>query len=240
VFQKHTLPLQLSAILPVEELIFPPIPVFSDSPQNETRGPATFYLTHRDKNFMGIETSTTLNGQSHRLCRVEQENSSTPRLVNRRSFLCPSEHVGLSFEQTGTFDASDGMVVNTDLDYLLELEDDIRLVVRARRLYGNDLAAARNAALDKLPVNQWPAYFKRIPADPDGFEIGLARSLAEVPSGEQVSVSLEISDRNVHGFRYYLARSVGEGDSGKLRVRLDGSNEDIDVHLTSVHRKKRK
>jgi hypothetical protein len=239
-FQKHTLPLQLSAILPLEELIFPPIPMFSDGRHNETRGPDTFYLRQSDKNMLGVQTTTTLKGQSHRLCRVEQETSSTPRIVNQRSFLCPSENVGLSFEQVGTFDAKDGMIVNSDLDYLLEMQDEVRLLARIRRLYGNDLAAARDAALQKLPVAEWPAYFKRIPADPNDFEIGFVHSSSEVANGERVSVSIEYNDRNSRGSRRYLGRSIGPAGSDKLRVRLEGSDEEVEAHHTSVYRVKRK
>jgi hypothetical protein len=238
-FQKHTLPLQLSAILPLEELIFPPIPMFSDGRHNETRGPDTFYLRQSEKNLLGMQTTTTLNGQSHRLCRVEQENSSAPKLVNERSFLCPSQNIGLSYKQVGTFDAKDGMVVNADLDYLLEMQDDVRLLARIRRLYGNDLAAARDAALQRLPVSEWPAYFKRIPAEPDQFEIGFVRSSSEVQNGECVSVAVDYSDRNSRGSRCYLARSLGAGQGDKLRVRLNGSNEDVEAHHTSVHRARR-
>ena len=239
-FQKHTLPVQLSAILPLEELLFPPIPMFTDSPHNESNKPDTFYLRRSETNLVGLQTTTTLNGQSHRLSRVEQETSATPRIVNQRSFLCPSENVGISFEQVGTFDAKDGMVVNVDLDYLLEMQDDVRLLARIRRLYGNDLANARSAALQQLPISEWPAYFKRIPAEPDQFEIGFVRSSSEVQNGECVSVAVDYSDRNSGGSRSYLARSLGAGQGDKLRVRLDGSNEEIEAHHTSVHRTRRK
>jgi hypothetical protein len=239
-FQKHTLPVQLSAILPLEELIFPPIPMFTDSPHNESNKPDTFYLRRSETNLVGLPTTTTLNGQSHRLCRVEQETSATPRIVNQRSFLCPSEDVGLSFEQVSTFDAKDGMVVNTNLNYLLEMQDDVRLLTRIRRLYRNDLANARSAALERLPMSEWPAYFKRIPAEPDQFEIGFVRSSTEVQNGECVSVSLDYSDRNSRGSRSYLARSLGAADGDKLRVRLDGSNEEVEARHTSVHRVRRK
>jgi hypothetical protein len=239
-FQKHTLPLQLSAILPLEELIFPPIPMFSDGRHNDTHGPDTFYLRQSDKNMLGVQTTTTLKGQSNRLCRVEDETSSMPRLVNRRSFLCPSENIGLSFEQIGNFDAKDGMIVNTDLDYLLEMQDEIRLLARIRRLYGNDLAAARAEALEELPIAEWPAYFKRISADPADFEIGFVHSSAEVAFGERVSVSIEYNDRNSRGFRRYLGRSIGPKDSDNLRIRLEGSDEEVEAHHTSVHRARRK
>jgi len=238
-FQEHKLPMQLSAILPLEELIFPPIPMFSDSPHNESSKADSFYLRQSGKDIIGLQKITTLNGQMNRLCRIEQETSSTPRIVNRRSFSCPSENVSLSYEQVGTFDAKDGMIVNSELDYLLEMQDDTRLLARIRRLYGDDLAGARDAALQEFPVSQWPAYFKRIPADPDDFEIGFVRSNAEVASGERVSVSIDYNDRNSAGHRRYVGRSIDRGDGNKLRIRLDGSDEEVEAHYTSVHRARR-
>jgi hypothetical protein len=142
--------------------------------------------------------------------------------------------VGLSFRQVGTFDAREGMILNVDLDYLLELEENVRLTVKVRRLSGNDLATARADALKKLPKAEWPEYFRRIPADSDDFGLHLRRSVDDIPIGQRVSVSFAINERDAHGSRDYLARTIAGAPEGKIRVRLEGSNEELDVKPSDV------
>src|SRR5262249_13046800 len=158
-----TLPLQLSAILPLEELIFPGLPFYSESSRNESRREDTFYLRGDRKNILGFAPTKDLHGESTRVQRIENEASSAPRIVNERSFICPTEEISLSFRQTGTFDAKEGMILDSEIDYRLALEDKSQMAVKVRRLYGDDLAAARTAALKVLPQSRWPAYFRRIP-----------------------------------------------------------------------------
>jgi hypothetical protein len=47
-------------------------------------------------------------------------------------------------------------------------------------------------------------------------------------------VSIEINAKNAHGFRCYLARTIGTTQEGTVRVRLDGSNEELDVSHISL------
>lgn len=233
-FDQHTLPLQLSALLPLEELIFPSLPTFSDSPRNESKESTTFYMRGGQKNILGYTPTTTLNGEFRRKSIIEQENSSTPQIVNERAFHCPSQGVGLSFRQVGSFDAREGMIVNVDLEYLLELGDEFPLTVKVRRLSGNDLETARADALKKLPPANWPEYFRRLPADRENFGFHQPPSAADMPAGQAVSVSIEISERNAHGSRDYLARTIAGAPEGKVRVRLEGSHEELVVSPSDV------
>jgi hypothetical protein len=233
-FQQHTLPLQLSAILPLEEIVFPALPFFSDSTRNESRKPATFFLRGGQKNLFRDSMFTTLDGELTSINRLENEKSTVPRIVNERTFHCPSQEINLSYRQSGNFDGQEGMIQDSDLDYLLELGEKVRLTVKVRRLYGNDLATARAAALKSLPPDEWPAYYRRMPADDDKFVLHIPRTPEEIPRGQRVSVSLEIKTRNAHGFRSYLARTIGATQEGKVRVRLDGSNEEMDVSHISL------
>jgi hypothetical protein len=101
-------------------------------------------------------------------------------------------------------------------------------------LSGNDLATARADGLKKLPKAEWPEYFRRIPADGDDFGLHLRRSVDDIPIGERVSVSFDINERDARGSRDYLARTITGGPEGKVRVRLDGSNEELDVSPSDV------
>jgi hypothetical protein len=233
-FDQHTLPLQLSAILPLEELIFPALPMFSDNPRNESKERSKFYLREGQQNLLGITSTTTLDGEFRRKCIIEQEESSTPRIVNERAFHCASPDVGLSMQQVGTIDAREGMILSVDIDYLLELGEDVCLTVKVRRLLGTDLETARAEAMKTLPPANWPAYFKRIPADSDKFGMRLPRSADDIPTGQPISVSIEISERNARGSRDYQARAIAGASQGKVRVRLDGSQEELDVSPSSV------
>ncbi len=193
-------------------------------------GPGITFAAAR-KAFLGyVPISTTLDGESRRVCRIEQENSTTPQIVNERAFSCPAEGVELSFRQVGSIDAGDGMPLNVDLDYFLKLDGDARLTVKVRRLSGDDLTKAREEALKRLPRTAWPAYFRRIPEEGDRYGQRLPRSTGDIPAGQrQVSVSIEIVERDVHGSRDYLAKTIAGAPAGKVRVRLDGSNEELDV-----------
>lgn len=233
-FDQHTLPLQLSAILPLEELIFPALPDFTDGRGGETKRAETFYLRGGQKNILGDTPTKTLNGESTRVRRIENETSSVPRIVNERSFQCPSQGIALSFRQTGNFDAGEGMIRDSDIDYRLELQGPARLAVKVRRLSGNDFATARAAALKALPRSQWPDYFLRVPSNADEFQIQFLRSARDVSRGQRVSVSIDINERSAHGSRTYLARVIEGAPDDKVRVRLDGSGEEFDVSPTSV------
>ena len=233
-FDEHTLPLQLSAILPPEELIFPRLPIFSDSPHNESKSRTKFYLRGGRSNLIGITPIKDLEGEFRRVCRVEQETSSTPRIVNERGFRCPSEDIGLSLQQVGTIDAREGMIVNVDLDYLLELGEEVRVTVKVRRLWGSDLEAARSVAFKKLPPDEWPSYFRRIPADASDFGMKIQRSESDIAANQRVSVSIDIKERDAHGSRDYLGQTIAGAPTGKIRVRLEGSNEELDVHPSDV------
>jgi hypothetical protein len=228
-FDEPTLPLQLSAILPLEELIFPALPAFSDSPREETKKSATYYLRGGQKNILGFEPTTTLNGEFQRNCRIENETSATPRIVNERSFHCPSKEVGLSLHQVGTIDAREGMILSVEMEYLLELGDEVPVKVKVRRLYGDDLATARAAALKRLPRAKWPDYFRRVPADASEFGIRMPRSASDITVGQRVSVSIDINERSAHGSRNYLARTIAGAPEQEVRIRLDGSDEEMDV-----------
>jgi hypothetical protein len=228
------LPLQLSAILPLEELIFPALPMFSDSSRNESTERTTFYLRGGQKNFFGETSTTTLDGEFRRKCVIEQENSATPQIVNERAFHCSRPDVGLSFRQVASIDAKDGMIVSVDLDYLLELGEDVRLTVKVRRLTGNDLETARADALKQMPPTNWPSYFQRIPADSDAFGPHLSRSAEDIPGGQPISVSIDINERSAHGARDYLARAIAGAPHGQIRVRLEGSDEELDVSHSDV------
>jgi hypothetical protein len=233
-FDEPTLPLQLSAILPLEELIFPALPMFSDNPRDDTKKSATYYLRGGQKNILGFEPTTTLNGEFQRVCRIENETSATPRIVNERSFHCPSKEVGLSLRQVGTIDAREGMILSVDMEYLLELGDEVPVKVKVRRLYGDDLATAREKALQKLPPSKWPDYYRRIPADAGEFGIRMPRSATDIPVGQRVAVSIDITERNARGARNYLARMIAGAPDNKVRLRLDGSNEEMDVSPSDV------
>lgn len=233
-FDQPTLPLQLSAILPIEELIFPRLPTFSDNQREESKQAATYYLRGGQKSFLGFTPTTTLDGESRRECRIEQETSTTPQIVNERGFDCPSQGVSLSFRQVGSIDAREGMIVNSDLDYLLKLDGETRLTVKVRRLYGDDLAEARAAALKTLPRAKWPEYFRRVPAEGDEFGTRPPRSSLDVAIGGQVCVSIDITERDAHGSRDYLALAIAGAPQGKVRVRLEGSQEELDVTPSSV------
>jgi len=134
----------------------------------------------------------------------------------------------------GLIDAREGMPLTVDLDYLLQLGEDVRLVVKVRRLYENDLATARAEALKKLPPADWPEYFRRIPADSDSFALRHPRSADDIPIGQQISVSIRINERSAHGSRDYLARAISVAPKGDVRVRLEGSHEELDVSPSSV------
>jgi hypothetical protein len=233
-FDEHTLPVQLSAILPLEELIFPRLPIFSDGPKNESTTRTRFYLRGGQKDMFGIATTTDLDGEFRRKSSIEEENSTNPRIVNERTFHCDSPDVGLSFPQVGSMDAGEGMIVNVDLDYLLELGEDVRLTAKVRRLSGSDLEAARTVALKKLPPADWPAYFKRIPAESDRFGLRLPRSEDDIPLGQPISVSIQITERDARGSRDYLAQAISGAPQGKIRVRLEGSQEELNVSPSSV------
>jgi hypothetical protein len=233
-FDQPTLPLQMSAIIPLEELIFPELPMFSDSPRNESKQSSTFYLRGGQKNILGDTPTTTLNGEFRRVCRIEEEKSSMPRIVNERSFHCPSQEIGLSLRQVGTIDAREGMIVSVDLDYLLEMGDEVPVKVKVRRLSGEAFAAARAEALQRLPPPAWPADFRRIPADASGFGLRLPRSASDIPVGQRVSVSIDINERSAHGSRDYLAQTIAGAPEGKIRVRLEGSDEELDMKPSNV------
>jgi hypothetical protein len=47
-------------------------------------------------------------------------------------------------------------------------------------------------------------------------------------------VSFDINERDAHGSRDYLARTIAGAPEGKVRVRLEGSNEELDVKPSSV------
>jgi hypothetical protein len=233
-FDQPTLPLQLSAVLPLEELIFPSLPTFSDSPRNESKKPTTFYMRGGQKDILGNVPTTELKGEFQSVCRIENETSTTPRIVNERSFHCPSKEVGLSLRQVGTIDAREGMILTVDMEYLLELGDEVPVNVKVRRLYGDDLATAKANALKKLPFSKWPDYFRRIPADAGEFGLHLGRSASDIPVGQRVSVSIDINERSAHGSRDYLARTIARAPENKVRVRLDGSDEELDVSPSDV------
>jgi len=42
-------------------------------------------------------------------------------------------------------------------------------------------------------------------------------------------VSIDITERNARGARNYLARTIAGAPDNKVRLRLDGSNEEMDV-----------
>jgi hypothetical protein len=233
-FDQHTLPLQLSAILPLEELIFPALPMFLENSRNESKSATTFFLRSGQRKFFGDTLTTPLEGEIRRVSRVEHETSTTPQIINERAFHCPSKDIGLRFRQVGTIDACEAMIVSVDLDYTLELGEPVHLTASVRRLSGDNLAKARTAALKKRPVAAWPEYFRRIPANNDEFSLRIPRSADDIPAGQRISVSIEINARDAHGFRDYLAHAIGAAAAGKVRVRLAGSNEELDVHVTSV------
>jgi hypothetical protein len=233
-FDEHTLPFQISAVMPPEELIFPRLPIFSDSARNESTTRTRFYLRGGPSNLMGVVPTKDLDGEYRRVCRVEQESSPTPRIINERAFHCPAEDVGLSLRQVGTIDAREGMITSVDLDYLLELGEEVRVTVTVRRLFGSDQEAARTAAFAKRPPDKWPPYFHRVPADASEFGLKIPRSESDVPPNQRVSVSIAIRERDMHGFRSYLARTVPGAPAGKIRVRLEGSSEELDVHPSDV------
>lgn len=233
-FDQHTLPLQMSAILPLEEMIFPELPMFSDNPRNETKNSSTFYLRGGEKNFFGDVPTKTLEGESRRVCRIEQETSSMPRIINERSFQSPSSGIGLSFKQVGVINAREGMIQSVDIEYLLDLEGRVPATVKVRRLSGDDLAKARTEALKRMPKTQWPAYFRRIPADDRGLGPHIPRSVSDIPIGQKACISIDINERCAHGARDYLGQTIAGAPPKKVRVRLDGSNEELDVSPSDV------
>jgi hypothetical protein len=233
-FDEPTLPLQLSAIIPLEELIFPRMPLFSDNPADDKTTASKYYVRGGKPNSLGYSPITDLDGEIHRVCRVEDESSATPRIVNERSFSCPDKEISFSLRQVGIFDAKEGMILSVDIDYLLELEGKVPAKVKVRRLYGDDLAAARAEALQKLPLSKWPAYYRRVPADTAEFSPRFPRTAGEVRAGQRVSVSIAVNERNAKGSRDFLARALDGGAEDKVRVRLDGSGEELDVSPTRI------
>jgi hypothetical protein len=49
-----------------------------------------------------------------------------------------------------------------------------------------------------------------------------------------LSVSFDINERDARGSRDYLARTITGAPEGKVRVRLDGSSEELDVNPSDV------
>jgi len=233
-FDEPTLPLGMSAILPIEELIFPDLPMFSDSPRNETKESSTFYLRGGQKNLFGDVPTQSLPGESRRVCRMEQEASAMPRIINERSFQPPSSGIGLSYKQVGVINAREGMIQSVDMEYLLNLDGRVPATVKVRRLSGEDLAQARTEALKRLPKTHWPAYFRRIPADDRGLAPRVPRSAGEIPLGQRACISIDINERCAHGSRDYLGQTIAGAPPKKVRVRLDGSNEELDVDPSDI------
>jgi hypothetical protein len=148
--------------------------------------------------------------------------------------VAPDKEVGLSLRQVGTIDPREGMILSVDMEYLLELEGEVPVKVKVRRLYGDDLAAAKAKALQKLPPAKWPDYYRRIPADGAAFGMRMPRSATDIPVGQRVAVSIDITERNARGARNYLARTIAGAPDKKIRIRLDGSDEELDVSPSDV------
>jgi hypothetical protein len=238
-FDDHTLPMQMSAILPVEQLIFPDLPMFANDPR-DSRHDSTFYIrTESSTPFLPLGELTELKGESRHVVRVENEHGAQPRVINLEGFFCEAKQMGMKFQQTASFDVAGGMVAGSTLDFTLQWERDFRMQVTVTPLRGDDLVAAKQAALERVPVARWPAYFLRTPAGHDAYEIGLVRSTSELKPGDAVSVAVSIDDRNVHGSRDYVATVAGIVDDRHIRARIDGSGELIDVGIGSIHRKLR-
>jgi hypothetical protein len=238
-FDDHTLPMQMSAILPVERLIFPDLPRFAGDP-DDSRSDTTFYIrTESSSPILLGPQLTELKGERRRLVRVDNETSSSPRAVNLEGFFCADKGMGMKFQQSAAFDVAGGMVAGSTLDFTLQWEREFRMRVVVSRLAGAELAAAKQAALERMPVARWPTCVLRTPAAHDDYEIGLVHSASEFRPGDPVSVAVSIDDRNVHGSRDYAATVAGIVDDRHIRARLEGSGELVDVGIGSVHRKKR-
>jgi hypothetical protein len=131
------------------------------------------------------------------------------------------------------------MVAGSTLDYTLQWEREFRMRVVVTALRGDELAFAKQAALQRMPVARWPTYVLRTPAANDDYEIGLVRSASELRPGDPVSVAVSIDEGSVQGSRDYAATVAGIVDDRHIRARLDGSGELVDVGIGSIHRKKR-
>ncbi len=237
-FDDHTLPMQMSAILPVEQLIFPDQPMFANDPR-DSRYDSTFYIrTESSSPILLGPQLTELKGECRHLVRIENEQGAHPRVINLEGFYCADKQMGMKFEQKAAFDVAGGMVGSSTLDYTLQWERDSRMRVVVSRLGGDELAAAKQAALQRVPIARWPAYFLRTPAGHGDYEIGPVGSTSELKRGDPVSVAVPIDDRNVHGSRDYAATVAGIVDDRQIRARIEGSGELVDVGTGSVHRKK--
>lgn len=236
-FDNHTLPMQMSAILPVEQLLFPDLPVHADSP-TDLRGDATFYIRSEPSGpFALFPDLTELKGETRRVVRVDDERSSRPKVVNSYGFFCAEREMGMKYQQSAAFDVSGGMVAGSTLEFTLQWERDFRMHVDVQPLAGDGLAAAKQAALERVPYSRWPTYLRRTPADHQDYEIGFPRSASELRPDQPLAVSVA-NDRHASDTRLYAATVDRILDNRRIRARLDGSDELVEVALTSLHRLK--
>ncbi len=237
-FRGVELPMLMSTILPIEELIFPDVPVFYKSGGEESRGRQTCTIVGSDlRTSRGFKRVTA---DVYRFKKTENEGSRLPKVTRIVSLTCPDDPVGMGFRQVGLFDVREGMPTDSNMDYELRWNDEKQMKVTVRRQRGAQLAAIRTAVLQKYPIAQWPAEMKRVPVRPEqrelGFPDGGARGLKR---GQRLAVTISISTGSIQSSRTYLARVLRAVSEDDVLVRLDGSNEEREFDYRSVHLLKR-
>ena len=219
-FGGHILPLQMSAVIPFKEIFFPDLPWFTDGMNESSTGKQTMYATGVPSFTADTVRSTACQGD-----------------VITYKYGCYSKdvNIGLKYVQTSQFNKSEGMVRASTIDYTLRWDAERSAKITTRRLYGSQLAAARDAALTARPQEQWPKEMLRVPCESDGYEITGAKSVSEMHTGQRVCFGEYTTGKNAKFVRNYQATVIGVVSDGKVRIKLDGSHEEIDVKPDRIH-----
>ncbi|MEZ6064450.1 MAG: hypothetical protein R3B90_01805 [Planctomycetaceae bacterium] len=228
--RQRRLPLQMNVILETTELLFPSTPMFVEPNGDEHRGKQTAFL------FGGSGYGVApLTGDTYSLTKVEGESTNRPTIVSKRVLGFPNDGIGLAYSRTTTFDASQGMPIDSTLNYVEKVDADVRIDVSIRRLSGQDVVRARGAALAMHPVASWPTSLKRVEVPAGSWELAFPNVQREVRPGQVLAVAITYSMDGVRSVRTYRGTAIKVVDSETVLMRLDGSGEEREIDYRSLH-----
>ncbi len=232
ILTQHKLPRQMSAIFPYEELLIPNLPMFVDSKVDNFEGSETRYISG------GLSVMQELKGMGSRVLKVTTSGGRNTAYL-QAGFLCPEKNIGQKVTQVSEFDPRDSMLSSSQIDYTLRWHGESSLRFNIKRLPAQEVPATRDAASANVNLAKLPKYLWRVPVDSRDVGLQFIRTTSEVRPQELVNVSMPFSIDGSSLSYPFLGRVVQVLNDQRALVRLEGSQEEIDVNHTAIKKRTR-
>lgn len=224
----HVLPRQMSSIFPYEQLLFPAVPQFTNSPLDHSEGEATRYL-------MGNSGMSELKGAASHALDLKQESGKF-RTIQTDGYLSQQGKIGQKCQQISVFNAQDTMLSNSSIDYTLRWNGDHEIQGSVQRLSGSEVSAARDKALTSTDLSKLPKKLWRVPVDPKKVSGPFIKSTRQIAVNETVLVTQTFSVQSSNLLYTFRGQVLKVLSDDRALVKLEGSSEEIEVHSTLIHK----